>query len=394
MIERTYRKCLPPVAILAALAAVAVFGWNRGRAGGQDLDLNTAGSLQGSYVFVPTDPRGRDFSFDGFTTEAAFKLSADLGDNVSAQVKMCFGCHGFELGMAFVDLRADDGFNVRVGRFSPSFGDFQLRHDPANHRTIDKPLAYDMGRMLRLREWNMSVMPVPYIDHGLEISGTHWFDDNVQIDYALYAVGGFRGPADAYDIDWTESREPARYYIDNNSVPTFGARLGLALRLSDDAALTVAVSGMYGFYDPEATLSYAIAGLDAYLRLGPVTFRSEYVIRRTEMYMGDNPETRFAYAAGSNGEFDNWFLKDGWFLTTEIRVHPMVEVVARFDGMRRIGNVAATSPLRSTSLILRYTAGLNVIPDRTFRIKLFGQFYDFSDFSDAVTVQAAGAASF
>ena len=69
----------------------------------------------------------------------------------SANVKVCVACHGLEVGMAYVDLRAADELNVRVGRFTPAFGSFPLRHDPANHRTSDKPLPYDMGRMLALQ---------------------------------------------------------------------------------------------------------------------------------------------------------------------------------------------------------------------------------------------------
>lgn len=55
-----------------------------------------------------------------------------------------------------------DELNFRVGRLTPAFGSFPLRHDPANHRTSDKPLPYDMGRMLRFREWNEGVLPAPH----------------------------------------------------------------------------------------------------------------------------------------------------------------------------------------------------------------------------------------
>ncbi|AKF04189.1 hypothetical protein [Sandaracinus amylolyticus] len=110
--------------------------------------------------------------------------------------------------------------------------------------------------------------------------------------------------------------------------------------------------------------------------------------------MGDDPASRFACGPGENGRFDDFFLKDGWYVDLELRLHPAVELIGRFDGLRGIGNVAATSPLRSESMILRYTAGLNFIPDRAFRIKLFSQLYDFSDFPDEVTIQAAVAANF
>ena len=66
--------------------------------------------------------------------------------------------------MAFFDLRVNDELNFRVGRFTPAFGEFPLRHDPANHRTSDKPLPYDMGRMLHLQEFNLGVLPAPWGD--------------------------------------------------------------------------------------------------------------------------------------------------------------------------------------------------------------------------------------
>jgi len=79
--------------------------------------------------------------------------------------------------MAYFDYRVADELAFRVGRFSPSFGAFNIRHDPANHATSDKPLPYDMGRMLRMNEWNLGVLPSPFPDNGVEIDGTHWFGE-------------------------------------------------------------------------------------------------------------------------------------------------------------------------------------------------------------------------
>ncbi|UJR83293.1 hypothetical protein [Sandaracinus amylolyticus] len=377
---------------VCVLVASALLGLRAPRARGQDLAF--AGSVQASYLFSPTSPADLHHAFDGFTTEASLKVSADVGDHVSAQVKACFGCHGFELGMAFVDFRVADELNLRVGRFSPSFGEFPLRHDPANHHTVDKPLVYDMGRMLRMREWNLGILPIPYVDQGIEVNGTHWCDGTAQVDYAVYVVGGLRGTTEPFDIDWIETRSLGRYYVDDNASPAGGARVGFAFNLGEEAALSFGASGMYGLYDPDATRSYLIVGADLYARWGPLTLRAEYLLRRTEFALGDDPASRFAYGPGENGQFDDFFLKDGWYADVEIRLHPAVELIGRFDGLRRIGNVAATSPLRSESMILRYTAGFNFIPDRAFRIKLFSQLYDFSDFADEVTIQAAVAANF
>ena len=132
-----------------------------------------AGSAQVDYHFVPTAHDAKAFpnGFDGFTTELAGKLAVDFSERVSANLKVCYGCHGFEADMMYFDFRVADELNFRAGRFRPSFGAFNLRHDPANHRSSDKPLPYDMGRMLRMRQWNLGVLPSPFPDNGLEIDG-------------------------------------------------------------------------------------------------------------------------------------------------------------------------------------------------------------------------------
>ena len=173
--------------IFAALAAVlAQPAWA--------IDRTFSGSAQFDYMFDPSEPKGsaRDIGFDGFTTEAALKLTVDLSSHISMNVKVCYGCHGFEDDMAYLDYRVVDEFGVRIGRFSPSFGSFNIRHDPGNHATSDKPLPYDMGRMLRYPQWNLGVLPAPFPDNGVEIDGTHAFGKSTTADYAIYAVSGFK----------------------------------------------------------------------------------------------------------------------------------------------------------------------------------------------------------
>ncbi|RYZ59898.1 MAG: hypothetical protein EOP08_15070, partial [Proteobacteria bacterium] len=177
------------------------------------LDYNVAGSSQVDYHLVPRGSAGDGTNngasrtaFDGFTLEAALKVSVDVSDHFSANVKLCMGCHGLATDMFYMDYRVADELNVRAGRFSPSFGAFNLRHDPANHRLSDKPLPYDMGRMLRLRDWNLGVLPSPFPDTGVEVNGLHWFGNKVQLDYAAYAVTGFRAENGAADLDFTRSR--------------------------------------------------------------------------------------------------------------------------------------------------------------------------------------------
>lgn len=384
---------LLPLLVLT-LAALAVAGALVATGAAGASELRFAGSAQLDYLAVPTRDDARRITFDGFTTELSLKLSVDVTEHISANVKVCYGCHGFEMGMGFVDLRVADPLTVRVGRFTPAFGDFPVRHDPANHLTSDKPLPYDMGRMLRLREWSMSVLPAPYVDNGLEVRGFLPLGEAFDIDYAAHVVGGLRGGSDATDVDFQQSRSGEFYYVDNNSRPAVGGRLAFAFHLGAAADLRLGASAMWGTYDPENELTYLVLGGDLVFRLDRFVLRAEYLVRRTEMALGDDPRERFRYGPGGDGSYDGYFLKDGWYVEADYPVHELVELVARFDGLRRLGNVTVDSPLRKESLLLRYTLGTNILIARGFRVKISAEFYDFSDFSDEVALHAGLVGAF
>ncbi len=375
--------------ILIALAVLLASGSARG----EELQRNFAGSVQLDYLAVPTEDVGREHALDGATVELSLKLAMDFGERVSSSVKVCVACHGFEVGMAFFDVRAADELNIRVGRFTPAFGNFPVRHDPANHRTSDKPLPYDMGRMLQLDAWNMSVLPAPWVDNGIEISGSHFFAGGSRADYAVYAVGGPKGNADAVDFDFIQSRSRDRYYVDNNSRPSLGARLGGSLALSETSYLSLGASAMAGHYDPKNELSYAIVGADVVLQLDRTFVRAEYLLRRTQMALGSDPASRFKYGPGKGGTFDDFFLKDGFYAEVEVPVGPF-DLIGRWDGMRRFGNVVATSPLRSESAVLRYTAATAYRLDYGLRLKTSVELYDFSDFADELALHVGIAGPF
>ncbi len=315
-----------------------------------------AGSLQLDYLAVPTDRDARAKVFDGATAEISLKVTQELGSYATASVKVCFACHGFEVGMGVVELRANRAFRVRIGRMTPAFGSFPQRHDPANHLTSDKPLAYDMGRMLARTEWNEGILPAPWVDNGVEIAGTKFWDGG-QLDYALWAVSGPKGSPDAADFDFTLSRAPEQYYVDNNSEPSIGGRASLALELSEATTLAIGASAMGGRYDPARDLSFLIAGIDFALTLGAIAVRAEYLVKRVEMALGDDPGSRFKYGPSADGTFDNFFVKDGFYAETELPVGPVTGIL-RVDGLRRSGNVVRTSLLESSSYLLRYTFGI------------------------------------
>ena len=378
-------------ALVAAVAGLAGLASSPAGAEPERFRHNFAGSVQIDYLSVPGEPIAADRSFDGATVELSLKLAVDLGDRVTTSVKLCVACHGLEVGMAFFDIRVADALNVRLGRFTPAFGSFPLRHDPANHRTSDKPLPYDMGRMLRLREWNMGVLPAPWVDNGIEVAGTV-FSDHGQFDYALYAVGGPKAGADPVDFDFIQSRSPERYYLDNNSEPSAGARMSGTLDVGP-LVVTLGASGMAGRYDAERLLTFLIVGADLVVQLGDVHLRSEYLIRRTEISLGDDPEERFRYGPGEDGEFEDFFLKDGFYSELEVPIGD-IDLIARVDGLRRLGNVVATSPLRSESLVLRSTGAMAYRLLGGLRLKASAELYDFSDFEDELALHLGIAGSF
>jgi hypothetical protein len=320
------------------------------------------------------------------------KLTKDFTKDVSASVKVCYACHGFEAGLAVVEMRAVDELRLRVGRMTPSFGSFPQRHDPANHLTSDKPLPYDMGRMLHKDDWDEGILPAPWVDNGIEVTGTHFFDGG-QIDYAVFAVSGPKGDSDGADFDFVQSHSPDRYYVDNNSEPSLGARVSGVIDMAEHQSITLGASAMAGHYDPDRRLGFAIAGADAVVQLDSVFLRGEYLIRRTQMDLGMDPATRFKFGPDATGRFDDWFTKDGFYLEAEAPTGP-VTLIARWDGLRRTGNVLATSALSSYSTIYRETLAMATRLTATIRLKTSVELYQFSDFANELAIHLGIATPF
>ncbi|MEJ7601386.1 MAG: hypothetical protein WKG01_26015 [Kofleriaceae bacterium] len=138
---------------------------------------------------------------------------------------------------------------------------------------------------------------------------------------------------------------------------------------------------MAGHYDRAADLRFAILGADVTLQLDRTFLRAEYLGRWTEFALGEDPEARLKYGPGSDGEYSDYFFKDGFDFEVE---HPFgrISVIGRLDGLRRRGNVLLDSELSSDTSVYRYTAGLAFRLLALVQLKASVERYQFADFQD------------
>jgi hypothetical protein len=230
--------------------------------------------------------------------EIAFKVATDVSDHISFAGKVCYGCHGFEIDRAFLEVTPWEELSLRVGRMSVPFGEFNTRHDRANHKSASKPIPYMMGHMPHrsYSKFNMGIIPVPYVDNVVSLFGTVWPSDWMQIYYEGYVAAGMRG---SNDIDFKAMR--AAYFSDNNRDVARGGRAiltfvdvpGLPNAFKD---VSVGASVMNGAYDSNGELNYLAYGIDGTIRLGfnnsivsNAVLRGEWVVRKTDLDPGQVP---------------------------------------------------------------------------------------------------------
>ena len=182
--------------------------------------------------------------------------------------------------------------------------------------------------------FNLGIVPGPWVDNGAELFGSLGLGATTQLDYAVYVVKGLAGDN---DFDFARSRQ----YLDNNRTPAFGARLVLT---GEDWAIGGSFSA--GTYDPKDQLWYAMAGVDLYLRLGPVVLRGEALGRRTDL----DPTASYAFSVR-----DTWFLKAGWYAQADWAVAEFLTIVLRTDGLQRWGLPLPGSALEPSAGLQRQT---------------------------------------
>ncbi len=330
---------------LSALAAAPAHG----------VSVNVGGS---AYIdnWLTTSPSAAKESPTGITPEAAIKMEVDVHEKLSFSARVCFSCHGLEVDRAHIDFTPTPAFNIQAGRIGVPFGEMSVRYDPTSHRSVSKPLIYDMGRMgySGRSAFNLGVVPQPYVDSGVVIYGQVWPSENVQLWYGAYVVGGMRGQN---DLDFVSMRTVP--YLDNNHEPAGGGRMMLTLSSSEPGAffkdVSFGVSGMHGHYDPDRKRAYTALGADTSLRLGPFTLRSEAAFIRIELI--PDP-TLYRYQL-----IDTYLDKGGFFVELEHPLSSILLVLYRFDALYRKGIPLPDSDAEMTprTRMLRYTLALQVL---------------------------------
>ena len=337
-------------------------------------EVNFSGSAYVDYWFINSAMAKKD-SMAGLTPEAAVKMEVDVHENLSFSARVCFSCHGLEVDRAHVDFTPTPAFNIQAGRIGVPFGEMSVRYDPTSHRSVSKPLIYDMGRMPYYGKsaFNLGVVPQPYVDTGVVVYGQVWPSDTVQLWYAGYLVGGMRG---SNDFDFTAMR--TSYYLDNNNEPAGGGRVVLTVSASDPESpfkdFSFGLSGMYGHYDPDRLRAYTALGVDAALRVGPVTLRGEAAFVRIEI--DPNPALyRFQL-------IDTYFDKGGFFVELEHPIGSRLIALYRFDTLARKGIPMPNSEtsLTEDSQILRGTGALQILLSSSMYLKGSYEYTWLSDF--------------
>lgn len=323
---------------------------------------NWSGSVVVSHRQLFEVPDEEPLAKTGVIVEPSLKATVDLSDRITFHGRVCMACHGITVDQAYGEFRAHSLLNVDAGRINVPFGDFYLRHDPANDAFLSKPLPYAMGHMLRFQanRFNLGVLPIPYVDHGASLYGDLWIRDALQIWYATYVVNGFRSSLPR-DFAFKNQLGDAGF-SDNNENLSWGGRLALA-----QGPLTAGASYLRGAYDPDSNFDYEVWGVDASAYWRGVQLRGEYVERDTQVLQDETRDT---------------LEKKGFYVQLEVPTGRHLALVGRFDGLLREGPPLGTENDESSGIV-RFTAGVNVTPTIHYALRLQYQHWRFTDFVDS-----------
>jgi hypothetical protein len=328
-------------------------------------------SLAVSHGALLSDPQFNDTMPDeGIVGEFAFsaRVSAPAA-KVSANMRVCWGCHQLELEEASFQWQPLSFVTLKAGRMAVNAGSYNTRHDFSVRRTVSKPITRIMGNMPRQTEFNHGVLPAPYVDNGASITAGHRIG-RFGLEGEGFVLTGLKGQG-AADINFITSRQ----FRDNNGEPSVGGRLTF-----DAPHVSTTFAYLWGNYDPNARRSYQIFSADTRIRAGPLTVEAEFALRETEY---NDPES-------SGGEND--WLKYGWWVSAAWNFTDALYVVGAVDALYvkdiYLSNFGPTpnealAVTDDNNRIVRLTGGVGYTAPGGVMLRASAEFWDFSDFNDA-----------
>lgn len=320
---------------------------------------------------------------EGITGEFAMGATYHVDQGFSVTVRACVGCHSFELQSAYADWQADSTWSFRAGRIPVPFGGFTRRTSPAHVESATKPLAYIMGGMARQDNFNLGIVPAPFIDNGAAVTGAFWVTTSAKLTLETALVRGLKGISP--DIDFDFSRE----YQDNNGEPAVAARL---LLTADP--VTAGASVTWGRYDTRGDLDYLMGSVELQVRVGAWNLRLEGIVRETDYFTPDpfspsrEQETnrRTAYIAQVDGP-----IAEGWRV---FLLNDYLKVEDVFLGPT--GPVAVQGPLTTddSNTIFRVAGGFVHNVRAGLQVKGSVEYWDPSDFEKAIVFHVGVVAEY
>lgn len=342
------------------------------------------GTFYTDFSAVEAEKHARDpFPEEGVTGEFAMGATYHADKSLTVVVRACVGCHSFELENAYFDWEMTPTWSLRAGRIPVPFGGLSRRTDASHVESATKPLPYMMGGMPYEANYNLGIVPAPFIDNGAAVTGTFWVTKNSKVTVETALVRGLKGTSP--DLDFELSRD----FEDFNGEPAVAGRVLLATD-----TITTGASFTCGHYDFDSDLEYFMGSVEMTVRLGTWNLRLEGVMRDTDYFTPDafsmnrRRETshRIAYVVQADGP-----IAEAWrgFL-----LHDYLKVEDIFLGLGGPASMPNANTTDDENTTFRLAGGVVYSVRAGLQVKGSVEYWDPSDFEKAVVFHLGLVASY
>ena len=342
------------------------------------------GTFYTDFSAVEAEKHARSpFAEEGITGEFSMGATYHADKTLTVVVKACVGCHSFELENAYFDWEMTPTWSLRGGRIPVPFGGLSRRTDPSHVESATKPLPYMMGGMPYEANYNLGIVPAPFVDNGASLMGTFWVAKESKLTLETAVVRGLKGLL--VDPDYDISRD----FEDNNGEPAVASRLLLA-----SGPITTGASFTWGRYDAEGLLDYLMGSVELTVRFGTWNLRLEGVMRETDYFTPDpfsmnrqrESYRRTAYVVQADGPITDALR--GFILHDYMKVE---DIFLGLSGPQAMPNAGTTDDSNST---FRLAGGVVYSVRAGLQVKGSVEYWDPSDFEKAVVFHLGLVASY